>query len=190
MEFKKVVLSACLMLGITASAEEAQDKHPASYIEYLQSITLAGEKVEIEVPSAFDLAAQEINTNQQTLGFVLDGESIANWSEYVSLNISFRSDMNVRTRLDMVEEHLKRSYGSVKVVSTDFDNVSRNGRNYQVARATFLFNDENGPVTTAAVCYSDFNTLVGTQVSIRGKHSSKKTSSANRLAKKIITVKR
>jgi hypothetical protein len=190
MEFKKAILSTCLLLGMTASAEGTEDKHPASYIEYLQSITLAGEKVAIEVPSEFDLAAQEINTNQQTLGFVLDGESIASWSEYVSLNINFRTDIDVRTRLDMIEEHLKRSYGKVKVVSTDFDNISRNGRNYHVAKATYLFTDETGPVTTAAVCYSDFKTLVGTQVSIRGKHSNKKTSSANRLAKKIISVKR
>ncbi|MDC3180827.1 hypothetical protein OAT84_01615 [Gammaproteobacteria bacterium] len=188
MEFKKALLATCLFVGSTVCANAEQDKYPASYQEYLQSISLAGEKVSIEVPSDFDLAAQEINPNQQTLGFVHDGESIANWNEYVSVNISFHTDMSVRTRLSMVEEHLKRSYGDVRVISTDFDNISKNGRSYQVAKATFLFTDEQGPVTTAAVCYSDFKTLVGTQVSLRGQHSKKTSKSANRLAKRIISI--
>ena len=140
--------------------------------------------------ASFDLALQEINTNQQTLGFVPDGETINNWSEYVGVNISMHTDMDVRTRLQMVEEHLTRTYTNVKVSSTDFDNyISDDGRNFQSAKATFAYNDEQGSVVTTAICYSDFQTLIGTQVSIRAaKPSSRQVKLSQRLANSIISV--
>lgn len=186
MNFKVLFTSAALMLSTTTAFAQKPD----DYAEYLRSIPMAGNDLNINVPSDYFAASTILTVNQQNLGFVLDNETADQWSRYIGVNIIMKPDRTVKQKMDDHRAYLERTYGSVKVSSYRFADYMED-RNYQYAEAVFTYTDEESAVSTAIEMYSDFDKLVSVQSSIRSqKTSSRVASTAKKLTDSVLQLSR
>ncbi|UTC24805.1 hypothetical protein MMH89_01390 [Candidatus Comchoanobacter bicostacola] len=186
MELKSILALSLLMSASSVHAYNINDAPTADngYTEFLQTINIAGRDLKIDIPTDYDLAIQQNEHNQQTLGFVPDNETQDDWTELLTISIDFNSSISASERVEQIKEYLEREHKDSSKIRSSSDNVTtRDGRSYQVSQATFQFSDEESPISSAITCYTDHTTLVCAQAHLRSSKPSMRTASR---AQKII----
>lgn len=175
---KLITLCLCLSSFNAHAFKLFPDNAP---IEFLQSLTIGKQDVQITVPGEYQLIKHDIVDQEQILGFVPDDQSANNWQQYISVTIGANTSESAGQKIKNIQNYIAREYPGSELLSSD---INRQSSGVENAATTIRFTDENSEVVLRVVYYSDSSKLLGVQVSQRvgqsfklAKRASEKTAS-------------
>ena len=156
-------------------------------IEFLQSLTIGKQDIQLKIPSEYQIVNHDIIDQEQILGFIPDGQSIGGWQQYISITIAANTSESAGQKIRNIQKYIKREYAESEILSSD---INRQSSGVENAETTIRFTDEESEVVLRVVYYSDSSKLVGTQVSQRVGQSFKLAKrAAEKTASRVIKLR-